>query len=420
MARFGNLSTAAAHPGLPRLLSAQLPADFADWLDFVAVGALLAFVWQEGPLSFAWLALAMGLPYVLIGPFAGALVDRSDLGRVLVFSNLGRGAMTFAAAFAPDAVVLLLIVFARNAVDAFFTPAKQAAIQALVPAKDLMAANGISHAINQASKVAGPALGGLLLLFLAPKEIFLANACVSLVAALLLLGLGKQLRSSTIVSENRSLVFDVKAGLSEFRRKPALLIGLILMAFGYFFLFLYDSLIPLLTRVLHYDESIFGLAIAAAGGGGVLASLAVGAWSSERAPFWLMGFGFLISGPLAILLGAAPQGEAALPWGIYVAAFAMLGAATAAVVVPFRTIIQREASPDKIARVSSTCEAVTVSVMLVAPFLGAAIAEVYSVGIAFVTGGGALILLSLAAFFAARKVRLTRAAQSPGSVETRQ
>ncbi|HIP77808.1 MAG TPA: MFS transporter, partial [Kiloniellaceae bacterium] len=151
MARAGSLSAAAAHPGLPRLLGAQVPADFADWLDFVAVGALLAFTWQQGPMAFALLAAAMGLPYVLIGPFAGALTDRADLKRVLVFSNLGRAAATFAAAFAPDTTVLLLIVFARGCADAFYTPAKQAAIQALVPPPDLMAANGISHAINQTS-----------------------------------------------------------------------------------------------------------------------------------------------------------------------------------------------------------------------------------------------------------------------------
>ncbi len=403
MARAGGLSAAAAHPGLPRLLGAQVPADFADWLDFVAVGALLAFTWQQGPTAFALLAAAMGLPYVLIGPLAGALTDRADLKRVLVFSNLGRAAATFAAAFAPDATVLLLIIFARGCADAFYTPAKQAAIQALVPARDLMAANGISHAINQTSKVAGPALGGLLLLFLMPQEILLANAAVSLLAAAMLLGLGRRLRSAAPSRERRPLFADIREGLAEFSAKPALLAGLVLMAMGYFFLFLYDALIPLLTLALRYDESVFGLAVAAAGGGGVLASLAVGAWGARRNPFALMGLGYLISGPLAILLGFAPGAAFDLPWAAYIGVFAVLGAATAAVVVPFRTIIQREAGAERIARVSATCEAVTVSVMLVAPFIGAAIAELYSVGAAFIAGGLALTLLAVAAFLAERR-----------------
>lgn len=403
MARVRGLSAAATHPGLPRLLGAQVPADFADWLDFVAVGALLAFTWQQGPTAFALLAAAMGLPYVLIGPLAGALTDRADLKRVLIFSNLGRAAATFAAAFAPETTVLLLIVFARGCADAFYTPAKQAAIQALVPAPDLMAANGISHAINQTSKVAGPALGGLLLLFLVPQEILLANAAVSLLAAAMLLGLGRRLRSAAHSSEPRSLFADIREGLGEFSAKPALRAGLVLMAMGYFFLFLYDALIPLLTLALRYDESVFGLAVAAAGGGGVLASLAVGAWGARHNPFVLMGLGFLISGPLAIFLGFAPGAVFDLSWGAYIGIVGVLGAATAAVVVPFRTIIQREAGAERIARVSATCEAVTVSVMLVAPFIGAAVAELYSVGAAFAAGGLALTLLAIAAFLAARR-----------------
>ncbi|HIP78756.1 MAG TPA: MFS transporter, partial [Kiloniellaceae bacterium] len=255
----------------------------------------------------------------------------------------------------------------------------------------------------QTSKVAGPALGGLLLLFLVPQEILLANAAVSLLAAGMLLGLRRRLRSATPSREPRSLFGDVREGLGEFSAKPALLSGLVLMALGYFFLFLYDALIPLLTLALRYDESVFGLAVAAAGGGGVLASLAVGAAGARRSPFALMGLGYLISGPLAILLGFAPGAAFDLPWPAFIGVFAVLGAATAAVVVPFRTIIQREAGTERIARVSATCEAVTVSVMLVAPFIGAAVAEFYSVGAAFIVGGLALTLLAIAAFLAARR-----------------
>ncbi len=398
------LATAVKHKGVPRLLGAQVPADFADWLDFVAVGALLAFTWEAGPAAFAWLAVALGLPYVVIGPLAGALIDRADLRRVLVLSNLGRAAGTFCLAFAPDVIVLLVIVFARGAADAFFTPAKQAAIQALVPPEERTAANGLSHAINQTSKVAGPAIGGALLVFLTPQAVFLANALVSLAAALMLLGLDLRQRAAATPAQSRSLLHEMREGLAEFRHKPALTLGLLLMAFGYFFLFLYDTLIPLLTKTLLYDQSVFGLAIAAAGGGGVLASLAVGAWLGRVNAFALMGFGYLVSGPLAVLLGLAPAAQSPPPCWLYVGVFGLLGAATAVVVVPFRTIVQQQAVPERMARVSAVCEAVTVSVMLVAPFAGAAVATAYSIGASFIAGGAALIALSAAAFLTALRL----------------
>ena len=147
---------------------AQIPADFADWLDFAAIGALLSFHWNAELLVFAFLAVAMGLPYILVGPFAGALADRSPIRAILIASNLGRAAATVTLAFAANWQALLLFVLLRSAVDAFFTPARQAAVQASAPPEARMAANRISHAINQAAKILAPALGGGLMVFLAP------------------------------------------------------------------------------------------------------------------------------------------------------------------------------------------------------------------------------------------------------------
>lgn len=71
--------------------------------------------------------MALGLPYLLIGPIAGVLVDRTAIKSVLILSNLGRGLVTLALAFAPGWQVLLALVFLRSTVDTFYTPAKQAA-----------------------------------------------------------------------------------------------------------------------------------------------------------------------------------------------------------------------------------------------------------------------------------------------------
>lgn len=93
-------------PAQRRLLLAAIPADFADWFDYVAVVALIAYVWGQGPLALAFLALAFSLPYVVAGPLLAAWVDRAELKRVLLWSNLGRGVLTFALAVAPNVEVL--------------------------------------------------------------------------------------------------------------------------------------------------------------------------------------------------------------------------------------------------------------------------------------------------------------------------
>jgi hypothetical protein len=46
------------------LALASIPADFAVWLDYAAIIALLVFVWGEGPFVLALFAFCLTLPYV--------------------------------------------------------------------------------------------------------------------------------------------------------------------------------------------------------------------------------------------------------------------------------------------------------------------------------------------------------------------
>ena len=60
-----------------RLALASVPADFADWLDYAAIIALLVFAWGEGPFVLALFAFCLTLPYVIIGPMLAVVVDRA-------------------------------------------------------------------------------------------------------------------------------------------------------------------------------------------------------------------------------------------------------------------------------------------------------------------------------------------------------
>ncbi len=109
---------------LRRILAAQLPADFADWLDFVAIISLFTYTWSVDPIYFAFFAMAYSLPYLVIGPFSGALVDRYEIKTIMVWSNLGRAAATFALVFASFPEFVLVLVLFRSSVDSFFLACK--------------------------------------------------------------------------------------------------------------------------------------------------------------------------------------------------------------------------------------------------------------------------------------------------------
>nr|WP_281356606.1 MFS transporter [Sulfitobacter algicola] len=377
---------------------AQLPADFADWLDVVAIGALLTFTWSADPIVFAFLAVALGLPYVIVGPFAGVLIDQSSLKTVLIFSNLGRAIMTASLALAPNWQILLILVFIRSAVDAFFTPAKQSAIQATTTPNERMVANGFSHAINQTSKIVAPALGGALLIVFAPSQVFLLNAVVSLVTVSILIGLKPIIRQGIEITDTGSLFAGLRDGWQEISGKPLLRGALILMAGGYFGMFFYDTLIAPLTRDLGFDQTDLGLALSAVGAGGVIGAIYFGMSVTTRRPFGLVSLASAIAGVLVTGLGISEMLKTEVLFPIFLIVFFFLGLTSAMSVVPIRTIIQTETRQDHMARVTALSEAANTTALLTAPFLGAIIASWLSIGAAFVTGG---LLLTLVGLYAA-------------------
>lgn len=382
---------------LRQLLIAQVPADFADWLDFVAIGALLAYVWMVDPMVFAVLAVAMGLPYLIIGPVAGVVVDRSSVKSVLILSNLGRALATAALFLAPSWPVLMVIVALRATVDTFYTPAKQAAIQALTTKDDRTRVNGLSHAINQASKIVAPALGGGLLIWLSPQHIFAINALVSVLAALLLWTLPVIFRDIGTSDAELGLRQNLSAGMDVVRSSPVLRAALIMMGAGYFAMFFYDTLIAPLTRDLGYTETILGLSLAAVGAGGVLGALALGAGPADKQPFVMIGIGSGIAALIVMMIGGFEVTGQKLSHLAFIGLFGLLGFCSAMTVVPFRTIIQNNVSSARIGRVTALSEAVNTVALLTAPFIGAAIASAFSIGASFICGGVVMLLVAIRA-----------------------
>ncbi|WP_240233390.1 MFS transporter [Devosia lacusdianchii] len=378
-----------AMPVPRRLALASIPADFADWLDYAAIVALLVFAWGEGPFVLALFAFCLTLPYVAVGPLLAVLVDRAPLARVLVVSNLGRGLATLALVFAGHTAIVLAIVFVRACIDSAFTPARQAAIQASTPPDLLASANGLHQAINQTSKIAGPAVGGLLLAVMPAQSVFGLNAVLSLIAAALVFDIALPPKPQSEATDFRS---ELLAGVSEFRRSRLLLVALVFSAVAFFAVFLYDALIALLAEDFGLGVTAFGFGIAASGGGGLIGALLAGSLAT-RHPVSSMIVSALFSGTVTMLVSLAALQGYDMPAIPYFIILALMGGSFAFMLVPYRTIVQTETPPDRIARVFAAGEAVTTAVMLSAPFIGSAIAAAFGTGMAFLAGGALLFTL---------------------------
>jgi MFS family permease len=382
------------------LFSGQCVSNLGDWLDFIALTVLIAYVWEMGPSALAALSIAIAIPWIFVAPFAGVWVDRWPKKRVMIGSDLARAAIVATLIVAPNLPVLLILVFLKTSVATFFAPADQATIRLIVPESLLHQANALTQLVTQSTKIIGPALGGLIVAVASPRVAFGSDAATFLVSAAIL----SRLRPIDDPQARRAEEDDEEEGgyWAELREGLAYIVGrraLVLCIVGFgatiFLLFCFDSLSVLAFQELGVSKALFGLAIAGIGAGGVLGTIAVGRYGGDVNPFILLGGGTAIVGGCVLLLGVALLGDLGAPPWIWTPVLMVVGIASAGILVASPTIIQKETPPELMGRVSASATAIPTGLQMFAPIAGAAVAEWQSVGFLFAVAGGALAALGL-------------------------
>ena len=226
------------------------------------------------------------IPVLLLGLLAGAVADRYDKRRVLMYSqgvallmHLVLGVLVVSGRV--ELWQVHLTAFVSGGALAFNQPARQAILPRLVPRADLLNALALNHAAMNTMRVAGAGLAGLLLVFLDFGEIYLLNAeiYVGVIWTTVRLALPPE---APVGTQRPSLVRDMLAGFRYVGSNPRIsrLIGmaLILFVFGMPY---QQVFVPLLAvDVLGVGRSGVGAMLAATGLGAVTSSLLVA--SRER------------------------------------------------------------------------------------------------------------------------------------------
>lgn len=132
------------------------------------------------------------LPQILLGPFVGALVDRWNRKRVMIFADLAVALATavLAALFAFNLVQIwhiIAILFIRSLAGIFQGPAKTASISLMVPKESLIRLGGINQAVSGLIDTFSPALGALLMELLPIQGVLAVDIVTAAIAILLML-----------------------------------------------------------------------------------------------------------------------------------------------------------------------------------------------------------------------------------------
>jgi len=186
---------ARRNPVFARLWLAQLVSQAGDWLNRVAILALIGELGGEATLFGLLYAVELAirlLPAAALGPLAGPCADRLPRRALMVAADVLRAGIVlgFLLVDEPGELGLLYaLLVSQMGVGIFFEAARTAALPDTVPASELHEAYVLSQATWSAMLTLGALAGALGIRSFGVEGIFVANALTYLASGALLVGL---------------------------------------------------------------------------------------------------------------------------------------------------------------------------------------------------------------------------------------
>jgi MFS family permease len=370
---------------------------------------LIALAWQAytltgRPSALAMLGVCATVPQLLALLGSGVLSDRVDRRAILLGADLVRFVVVLVVAVLVLSsqvslwmLAVLSVVYGLGA--GVSAPAFDAIIPDLVPAKDLQQANALDQFLRPTMlRLAGPAVGGVLIATWGAGGAFLVDAVTFLVSALCVWRMSQRRHAVRIPhspgsTEEPSLWADSLAGM-RFVRGRTWLWGTFASATVAYLCFIgpTEVLLPYLVKeVLRGSATELGLILGAGGMGALAAALVVGQLGLPRRQLTFMYLCWTLA-----TLAVAGYGLAIAGWQLMVICVVFNGL-EAAGTVAWATTKQSLVPANMLGRVSSLDWFISIAGLPVSYALTAPVAALIGARPTFIAAG----VLGAAATFAA-------------------
>jgi DHA3 family tetracycline resistance protein-like MFS transporter len=393
-----NLIAPLAHRDFRLLWTGMTISLFGDGIFLIAM-AWQAYELWNAPAALSILGIGMTIPTIAFLLPAGVLSDRLERRKLVLWSDVGRAVVVGGlAALALTGTLtfwhLVVLVALCGIGTAFFTPAFEALVPDIVPARDLAAANALDQFVRPiALRLVGPALGGVLVAAAGTGVTFAIDAGTFLVSSLAV----AFMRPPTHVRSEHidSSLGAVREGL-RFVRSHVWLWGTLLSAAIAYLAFMgpAEVLLPYVVKnSVGGSARDLGLVFAAGGIGAVGAALYMGQRGHPRRDVTVMYATWTLA-----TLAVAGYGLATSSWQLMVACLMFNALETAGTIV-WATIKQRHVPASLLGRVSSLDWLISIGLLPLSFALTAPAAAV--VGVRATLVGAAVIgaVVTLGALF---------------------
>jgi predicted MFS family arabinose efflux permease len=365
----------------------------------VAVGWLV-LRWHGSGLELGLLSTAGLSPTLVLGLWAGSLVDHHDRRTILIWTQSLLAALSLvlyalivsgAASYWP----VIAITLASGCVNALDSPARQIYVLDLVGPERLAGAVSLYEVIINLSRVLGPAIGGTLLAISGPSACVLVNALSFLAPLAVLLAHrpadrdpAAPARDSDAARAGRpSALAGMRYAWSQPLLRACLLTGAssgVLFSPALFF--------PLLaTRVFHMGGSGYGLLLALFGIGAVPGALLASRREPSGKQVRVLG---LLTGVFVGIAATAPV----LP--VLFIGILGIGACSIWMVAAANTLVQLRAEPELRGRVMGAWTVALPGTIPITALLAGGAADLFGPRVAYGTVGAVIAGVALACWHA--------------------
>ncbi len=270
-----------------KLYLAQTISLIGDAFTWVGL-ALLAYQLDKNnsPVILATALTLRVTAFIIFSPFAGVLADKVDRKKILYITHFIRMAIIACLPFITEEWQIYVLVFLLNVFNAFFTPTYRTVIPQVIEGKYYRQAVGLSTATYQLLGILGPALAGIVAVWLGAREIFFVDAASFVIAAVLILAIPKQELQKGVSAEARqehntwgNVIKGIRLLFGNKILRFALSIEFVSAIAGAMILV---NTISHIKNGLHLDNKYYGWVMAAFGFGAAIAAFVAGSLDKSK------------------------------------------------------------------------------------------------------------------------------------------
>ncbi len=387
-------------PNYRRYFAGQVVSVSGNWMQIVAEVWLILQLTGSGS-AVGLVAALQFAPILLFGAFGGMLADRVPKWKLLQLTQAAMvvPALSLFALYVTGAVepwMVFVLVFLRGTINSIDNPTRQSFAIEMVGEDRLVNAVSLNSVIVHASRIAGPAVAGVVISVWGVGPCFVLNAAsfVAMIAALRAID-PDELESPPVVPRERGAL---RAALRYVRATPKLRVPLLMMTLVGTLSFNFLVVLPLLAR-FSFDAPASGYAslMTAMGIGSVIGALAAGA--RGRVSDRMLVLSCALFGVLILALAAAPT------LALAAVVLVPLGAASVTFAAGVNSALQLTVIPEMRGRVMALYSMVFLGSTPIGGPLSGWLAETWSPRLALVIGGVAAIAAAVGARIAFARAR---------------